>query len=681
MTSQRHLLSHSSSIDEEIDLDIFDPGEVFLASPFTRRCLLFRTTGYKSICPIFSLWERRISDDPAHNRKDWEFLRPRWKRTVYSTSSRSESPRSPLYQYEKLTVRCIRLLQIKAGRVGAELQTALVAVSLDTAASFETLSYTWAGARARYVRCSQHSIRVSENLFQALHALRSEAEERTFWIDAICINQDDLEEKKTQVEMMRDIYATSQRTIVWLGSVTGLQPATSQLIKDLIYLGHNPGAAMEFGTDENIWHQLGELFRDPWFTRMWIIQEVAVSRQVVVLTESGSWSWEELVSAAISARDYAKEFQILFDPDNAIRLSEIRQMYAQRQLPDMLRTLLLTRRSASTMSSDKIYAALGLTDAHFSVDYKETATQTFVRLAVNVILNSRQRLMLLNVVNDHVYSLNRELPSWVPDWEVRHGPKSFTSWPVFSTWQASGRSEPTLSLSNEKRTLHVRGFILDRVKHVGRAYREVVPLSGAAPRLKQSFQRSRGTQRYLMGEYMIRQASMRSVQWYDLALKHGFQYGGVRARFHAYLLTLIASSGPQSATDESMSDLEDGFRAWHSMSTSAMTGDFNVIVENFTATEETAKRKAMRFITQNVNFAWGRRFFTTKVMGLMGLCPSLVRRGDLVVILHGGSTPYVIRRIKNGRYQFIGECYVHGFMYGEAMEKEEAMEIQDFELV
>jgi hypothetical protein len=72
----------------------------------------------------------------------------------------------------------------------------------------------------------------------------------------------------------------------------------------------------------------------------------------------------------------------------------------------------------------------------------------------------------------------------------------------------------------------------------------------------------------------------------------------------------------------------------------------------------------------------GRRFFVSNE-GLMDLVPDGVAAGDEICILFGGYTPFVIRRLEGGNYEFIGECYVHGLMDGEAMEELEDSRVED----
>ena len=59
----------------------------------------------------------------------------------------------------------------------------------------------------------------------------------------------------------------------------------------------------------------------------------------------------------------------------------------------------------------------------------------------------------------------------------------------------------------------------------------------------------------------------------------------------------------------------------------------------------------------------GRKMFQTKA-GYLGLGPRMLQQGDLVFILFGGKTPYLLRPNGTG-YKLVGECYVDGMMRGE----------------
>jgi hypothetical protein len=85
--------------------------------------------------------------------------------------------------------------------------------------SYEALSYCWGDAtRLQPVLCNGNSILwVTQNLSNALQRMRPENGSRILWVDAICINQEDLLEKSWQVRMMADIYLGAESVLAWLG--------------------------------------------------------------------------------------------------------------------------------------------------------------------------------------------------------------------------------------------------------------------------------------------------------------------------------------------------------------------------------------------------------------------------------------------------------------------------------
>ena len=103
--------------------------------------------------------------------------------------------------------------------------------SLDEPVQYQTLSYTWGetfvdGSHLnQYVICKEQPLRVTSNLFDFLdrlqwhcQAFNCQRETRLpFWIDAVCINQDDPAERGHQVELMAEIYRKSRRLVIWLG--------------------------------------------------------------------------------------------------------------------------------------------------------------------------------------------------------------------------------------------------------------------------------------------------------------------------------------------------------------------------------------------------------------------------------------------------------------------------------
>lgn len=122
------------------------------------------------------------------------------------------------FQYDSLLQgRCIRLCFVTLSDPGHLLKVRLVEVRLDTT-DFEALSYVWGDQSQRVpIRCSGQDHSIGQNLHGALIEYQRQGSTRGLWVDAICINQSCEAEKNQQVRMMRDIYRTAKRTIIWLG--------------------------------------------------------------------------------------------------------------------------------------------------------------------------------------------------------------------------------------------------------------------------------------------------------------------------------------------------------------------------------------------------------------------------------------------------------------------------------
>ncbi|PYH87748.1 hypothetical protein BO71DRAFT_278381, partial [Aspergillus ellipticus CBS 707.79] len=112
----------------------------------------------------------------------------------------------------------IRLLALEPGRDEDIIRCQLKHVFLSDNPKYEALSYVWGDPNEQdYIYCNGKQVRIGKELFNALKSLRQPNCERTLWADALCINQNNYVEKGKQVEIMGDIYASSQHVLIWLG--------------------------------------------------------------------------------------------------------------------------------------------------------------------------------------------------------------------------------------------------------------------------------------------------------------------------------------------------------------------------------------------------------------------------------------------------------------------------------
>ncbi len=121
---------------------------------------------------------------------------------------------------------CTRLLELcPADNQTTPIQCDLVNVSMDDVPGYEALSYAWGSpVRDQPIQCRSQghawTIYITKHLLSALYQLRSDKGYRRLWIDQLCINQDDLEERRLQVSQMDKIYRKAARTVIWLGEET-----------------------------------------------------------------------------------------------------------------------------------------------------------------------------------------------------------------------------------------------------------------------------------------------------------------------------------------------------------------------------------------------------------------------------------------------------------------------------
>lgn len=130
--------------------------------------------------------------------------------------------------YNPLTESTIRVISIRSALEDEEpIECSLHEVPLDCLPDFEALSYVWGNQSDRgniYIDGARFS--VTKNLYIALKNMRKRDSHRTMWIDAICINQSNIEERQAQVALMDAIYKGATEVVVWVGPET----ATSSLL-------------------------------------------------------------------------------------------------------------------------------------------------------------------------------------------------------------------------------------------------------------------------------------------------------------------------------------------------------------------------------------------------------------------------------------------------------------------
>ena len=173
-----------------------------------------------------------------------------------------------------------------------EIQCNIRHVLLDDKPEYTALSYEWGDAAEsrRTIRLNGTAFKVRANLFSFLeHALRSTLIGRltSLWVDAVCINQDDVQEKNYQVQQMKSIYQNARKVLAWIGPSTG---EIDRLFESLAE--RDRFAALE---DKLRWATtadelprylrvaVGDIASRSYFSRLWVVQELVLCDTVDIV--------------------------------------------------------------------------------------------------------------------------------------------------------------------------------------------------------------------------------------------------------------------------------------------------------------------------------------------------------------------------------------------------------------
>lgn len=564
---------------------------------------------------------------------------------------------------------------------------------------------------------------VKKNLETALRHLRFGTKRRSVWTDELCIDQKHEAEQKKQMELMGLVYSGAKQVIGWLGEDETDLDALVDKVREVggisTVRGILPDGTLDIDPEQHpVVKEVARKMFDKmtgkedraviariaglrFWKRRWILQEVALAESLVLQMGSVTFSWyllivllemidKERLHRTDDFRVVLSSARILHDEDillntlrRGIRLMQLlkrqREWGAQFPLLDLVQTL---RGWGCGEPADRVNALLGLIPKHDMDDNRPTTIapdidRAFklisgdpdfcdeVRHAYKEIINNdkkdpvKEYCGLLEVYGTLVHGfahrygkldgLNfnnseqlRFFPSWLPNF---HAPKKMFSlvegvpinpanWLVVKRpmYKAAGDTTARLHRFGDPvpAFLSSQGRPVDTVRYIGKeafVCPEVDSVDAAIERLH-TWTKATGP---TIDSWET--LSPRVYEDYDEA---------VRFTSVAGLTTRRDEKAPVRAQREDLSllDVARGPGIFHRMA---------------------RKHPGPVFRAQ-----CGRRPFVTH-MGYIGIGPADTKAGDTVCILNGGQTPYVVRGVDGARWNFIGECYVHGIMDGEVL--------------
>ncbi len=321
----------------------------------------------------------------------------------------------PFYEYDDLASGDeVRVLELSPGQPTDSLHAVLTKRRLRDFSAYEALSYTWAcyddpgsqhygdtsPSQVMYLGDFWDPFPITRNCENALHRIRYPERKRHVWVDSICINQWNTKERGHQVGLMDRIYENALSVIVYLGAESSDSELAMQLLQQHKF---------EY-VNESEKSSLQSLFERPYFTRMWVVQEIARAKALHFY-------------CGHSDAFFSSFSKFPFDPDRPQSSEPPWFRYSRQQRLVQAKDLLSLLEDTSTCQCsdprDRIFALLGLvTDAGeqgLEADYHLSIDQVYTGIAAFIVqADEGQIVRVLRLAVRSPTSISR--PSWVPDW-------------------------------------------------------------------------------------------------------------------------------------------------------------------------------------------------------------------------------------------------------------------------
>ncbi|KAM0074754.1 hypothetical protein ACKRZS_013134 [Fusarium odoratissimum] len=280
----------------------------------------------------------------------------------------------------------IRILTLKQGTGNDEIICDLGPVT-RAESEYYALSYEWGDESKNdpFIKVNDGEVQIRKNLFDALKNIRKATEDLQLWVDAICINQSDVQEKSQQVSMMGETFTKAVGVISWLGPAKDDSDLAMALMSNTTSL---QAKLPSFDRDSRQLKSLLALCHRQYWRRVWIIQELYLAKSYVVWCGAKSIpdaEFEESL-ATLNGLSSPHSSDFMHNPANHHRMA---RLFGSTDWINNLRRWIyvcLRGNFQCTREHDLIYALLDISEDYarapwsLSVDYSKTPREVFLQL-------------------------------------------------------------------------------------------------------------------------------------------------------------------------------------------------------------------------------------------------------------------------------------------------------------
>lgn len=382
-------------------------------------------------------------------------------RSKLASMSTEPSPLNPSVYTTQISATSIRLLQFSRnqsdhGTTPSTFTGKLKKFRLAEAPPFYTASYVWGEksySNDSAISLKSGSLPVLSSLTPFLNMVCSHKDFSPtdwWWIDSLCINLKDVQEREDQVRIMGDIYRAARRVIIWLGEE---REEGSDCAGATAFLWHLSCLPPAFRTNKALraelmestfsrqWTSVGRLLARKWWSRVWTLQEFVLPREAKFYCGQHSISRGKFKSAmynihlcSTGSGDYVNDLIPRHAFDAAFNRRRIHQWYLRSSSMNLVALIAYLGNHSATDARDMLYSVLGLITKRDrkmvgDAEYQSSVQHIYAKL-VRSFWDEYQSLDIIcftHMFNGYSRNLDAEqregsneaVPSWAPDWRAR----------------------------------------------------------------------------------------------------------------------------------------------------------------------------------------------------------------------------------------------------------------------
>jgi hypothetical protein len=598
------------------------------------------------------------------------------------------------------------------------ISASLTTQSLDDPTEYFALSYVWESGqyfprshrkgtrRAVHLLVDSVRIEVNRNLWLAIERIRQDEKTVRIWVDAVCINQTDLNEKAWQIGLMSRIYQQASRTLIWLGKGSPSSRIAMDFLRSLTpkrfleevktleeYCQKHFTASPELHppliddwrfcsvwTDKDSplakWDHLSSILGLPWWGRRWVIQEAFFSKKPVVILGNESVSMDKFAELATWHAQYlsvTRDVQVLVK--ELFRKCPfyylLRQWKTYRREISIHRAplpvwLTLSRDFNQSILRDFIFGVLSLASArdqlNIQPDYWGSDHMVFVRLFIHLI---------------EIYGF-RTFRFTLPSFESLGG----LTLPSLCSGDKYGGFQNALSSSRSAsecaKHFEACGNARQSIRFLyERTGDEVLFTRPGSPKSTLSSDILMAAKGFQFDEVII-------VVPTGMSLKGDI--GDMRFNSLEEQLQCAVKSWQRRLRGIQADPYRDTCGRSEAMSTALLAGRLGnltkadrhaqflqwiepcagLLTRNGERSDSLAKGPDRSLFYADIRPRCFNRSLLITAKGYVGLGPLDVEEGDIISIFHGVTVPLLLRKQTKAKYHsFVGETYMHGIMHGE----------------